>query len=326
MGSRSYVFTLNNPPIFDITQFPPGNGGPIEEAINSLPHFRYASYQYEQGESGTLHYQGYLEFSKPNRLHAVKIGVFARAHFEKRRGSPIDAREYTRKLEGRVAGPWECGKWIGGQGARSDLDEACATLLASRSLREVALSHPASFTKFHPGFAALLEATRDPPKFLEPTWRRWQHETLGLLDQPPDPRKILWFVDPEGAAGKSFLVRYLATNRGALPLSSNKHDRILEAWHGESIVTFDFPRDVQSGDSDRTPYAPIEAIKNGVVYSGFYGKPPRIYEIPHVLCFSNFDPDRTKFSADRWDVRYLDDANGDFEPVPVAGPSSGVQE
>lgn len=315
MTSRNFVFTLNNPPPILPLDFPVENGGPLEAELLALSDFRYASYQYEQGATGTFHYQGYFEFSKPRRVASLKKGIFATAHFESRRGTREQARDYTRKPESRIAGPWELGDWIGGQGARCDLSEAAATLLASRSLRELALFHPTSFVKFHRGFTALLETTREPPEFQQPLWRRWQHDTINLLYGPPHPREILWFVDFEGSAGKSFFVRYLATHLGGLPLSSGRHDRILEAWQGERIVCFDFSRDVSSADVDRAPYACIEAIKNGIVFSGMYGKPPKIFSIPHILCFSNFDPDRAKFSFDRWNVKYLDSATGDLELV-----------
>lgn len=312
MGQRNYVFTLNNPDYFDPEDFPETGSGPLLPDLELLTDLRYASYQLETGAEGTLHFQGYLEFHRPQRLAAVKRGQFVYAHFEVRRGTRIQARDYTQKPEGQCCGPWTHGTWIGGQGARTDLNDAATDLLGSRDLRQFALQHPGMYVKHHAGFAKLLETTRPLPEQPEPVWRPWQLDALAIVDGLPDPRKVHWFVDYEGGKGKSFLVRYLATNRGALPLSSARHDRLLQAFNGERVVTFDFSRDVSSAGAgggsdahDRTPYAVIESIKNGVVFSGFYGGGPRIYGIPHVLCFSNFDPDQTKLSADRWDIRIL---------------------
>lgn len=312
MGSRSYCFTLNNPEEFEILDFPISSIGPLETDLLILPELRYASYQLETGEGFTLHFQGYLEFSKPQRLAALKKGQFTFAHFEPRRGTREQAREYTQKSEGQCAGPWQFGTWSGGQGSRNDLKEACADLLASRNLRQFALQYSAEFVKFHRGFERLLEATREVSRQSDPEWRPWQVDALAIVAGAPHPRQIHWYVDSEGGKGKSFLVRYLATNRGALPLSSGRHDRLLNSFNGESIVTFDFSRDVSStgaggnGDAhDRTPYAVIESIKNGIVFSGFFGAGPRIYDSPHVLCFSNFEPDQSKLSADRWDIHFL---------------------
>jgi len=309
MTSRSFVFTLNNPEEFDPDQFPSTEEGPLSTHLQSIPHFRFASYQYEVGETFTLHFQGYLELSQPSRFSALQKGPLQFAHWEKRQGTREQARDYTRKDEGRIAGPWQVGTWSGGSGDRTDLKDAAETLLASRNLRQFALENAGTFVKYHGGFAKLLEVTRTAPVFPEPQqWRPWQTDCLQLLEGQPHPRRIHWFVDPDGGAGKSFLVRYLATNRGALPIGSGRHDRLLNAWNGEPIVTFDFSRDVNTaGDNnaDRTPYAVIESIKNGVVFSGFFGAGPRIFDIPHVLCFSNFQPDESKLSADRWDLRFI---------------------
>lgn len=314
MTSRNWVFTLNNPLFpgpdgeFIEEDFPPESGGPLEPVLQGISKLRYCIYQLEMGESGTLHFQGYAEFTSPVRFSVFNdAGQLAHAHFEPRRGTREQARDYCRKLDTQLAGPWEYGSWIGGQGSRSDLEEAAAGLLKDRSLRATAINHPATFVKFHGGLAKLLEITAPLPPQPEPDWRPWQVAALELLQQPPHPRRVHWFVDPTGGIGKSFLVRYLATNRGSLPLSSGRHDRLLNAFQGQEIVTFDFARDVNSGgtgDHDRTPYAVIESIKNGVVFSGFFGAPPRVFPIPHVFCFSNFDPDQSKLSADRWDIYY----------------------
>jgi len=320
LQARNFVFTLNNPEEFEIEDFPNETQGPLHPLLSTLKNLRYASYQYELGESFTPHFQGYLEFEAPTRISAIKSGELQFAHYEKRMGSRDQARDYTRKAEGRVAGPWEYGEWTVGQGNRSDLREAASTLLATRNLRELALAHPESFVRYHGGFAKLLEVTREAPRLPDPEqWRPWQTDCLQLLAGEPHPRRIHWFVDPDGGAGKSFLVRYLATNRGALPLGSGRHDRLLNAWNGESIVTFDFSRDVSSAgpDADRTPYAVIESIKNGVVFSGFFGTGPRIFPTPHVLCFSNFFPDESKLSMDRWDTRVV-------SSTPVPGPAPPV--
>jgi len=305
--SRNWCWTLNNPEEFDIDEFPEDSAGPLGEILATVSKLSYTIYQYEIGESGTLHFQGYSEFKAPVRFSALRHGDLQFAHFEVRRGTAREAGDYCSKLEGRIAGPWTFGESSSGQGSRSDLKEAAAALLATRSLRELAVQYPATYVQYHSGFAKLLETTTSVPEQLEPTWRPWQTDALGLLDGPPHPRKVYWFVDFDGGLGKSFLVRYLATNRGALPLSSGRHDRLLNAWQGEPIVTFDFARDVSSGgeSSDRTPYAVIESIKNGIVFSGMFGARPKIFPVPHVLCFSNFEPDETKLSADRWDITVL---------------------
>lgn len=303
---RSYVFTLNNPDEFDPDEFEVDTPGPLGPFLLQIPHFRYCSYQYEIGEACTLHFQGYIELKNPSRITPLKVGPLAYAHFEPRRGTADQAREYTRKPEGSIGGPWEVGQRSGGQGQRTDLRKASEFLLDVRDLRQLAMAYPDTYVKYYGGFTKLLETTRPLPQFRQPDqWRLWQSSLLQLLEKPPHDRRIHWYVDPDGGAGKSFMVRYLGICRGALCLSGARYDRILHAYNGERIVTFDFSRDTANDEYDRTPYGPIEAIKNGNVFSGMYGLPSRLYDIPYIFCFSNFDPDRSKFSGDRWDVHYI---------------------
>lgn len=79
---------------------------------------RYAACQVEKcPTTGREHLQAYIEFPAPRTLKSGKdvIGDVS-AHFEVRRGSAEEARNYVRKEETRVRGPWEWGEFIGGQG------------------------------------------------------------------------------------------------------------------------------------------------------------------------------------------------------------------
>ena len=113
MTSRRWCFTLNNPERDDLV-FP--------------DNVRYAVWQRESGEQGTEHLQGYFELAKPQRLSWCK-NVIPRAHFEIARGTRDQARDYCRKSDTRVAGPFEFGEWKnGGQGSRTDLNAVKALI------------------------------------------------------------------------------------------------------------------------------------------------------------------------------------------------------
>lgn len=87
--SRNWCFTLNNP-----------------KAIPDLrdDRIKYACFQEETGETGTHHIQGYLELRHPLSLTGVRnltqnCGLDG-AHFEPRRGTAEQARDYCRKPGG----------------------------------------------------------------------------------------------------------------------------------------------------------------------------------------------------------------------------------
>ena len=134
MTAQRWCFTLNNP----TTQ------------ITALPvHGRYVSWQLETGESGTPHYQGYLELTQPVRLTPL-VRWLPGAHFEKSRGTRDQARDYTRKEESRTDGPWELGDWIsGGQGRRTDLLDVKRAVDEGASSIDLWDNHFEPMVKYH---------------------------------------------------------------------------------------------------------------------------------------------------------------------------------
>ena len=113
---RNWCGTLNNP----------GGDVKVEAVLRACADVRYACGQREVGGvNGTEHDQFYVEFSTTYTLSAVR-GLLPRAHWEVRRGTKREARDYCRKEETRVPDTqWEIGVWVnnrgGRQGAREDL-------------------------------------------------------------------------------------------------------------------------------------------------------------------------------------------------------------
>lgn len=91
MTSRHWCFTINNPETC-----------PLPEPPSSV---KLLVYQKEVGEQNTCHIQGYLEFTSPVRMKAVKR-IYPRAHIERRKGSRLQAVQYVTKEDTRVEGPW----------------------------------------------------------------------------------------------------------------------------------------------------------------------------------------------------------------------------
>ncbi len=128
-----------------------------------IPGLRYSIYQLEQGDAGTPHWQGYLEFSTPKRLSAVRqVPGLERAHFEPRRGTREQARDYCRKQESRLSEPVEFGDFGGGgQGTRNDLSDVKRILdTADESntskLQRVADANFGTFIRYHKGMDRYL--------------------------------------------------------------------------------------------------------------------------------------------------------------------------
>ena len=82
-----------------------------------------------------------------------KLKGFERAHFEQRRGSRDQARQYAMKEDTRVAGPWEHGVWVrSGQGNRTDLDTVRRSIAEGASDLDLADNHFCEWVKFRNSF------------------------------------------------------------------------------------------------------------------------------------------------------------------------------
>lgn len=266
---------------------------------------RYAVWQLEKAPStGTLHHQGYVEFKQPLSMKAAKGALGdAGVHLEPRKGTREQAREYCMKADSRVEGPWEHGQWDSDQGKRSDLVEVQDAIKRGMGKREIYEQYPLVAAKY-PRFVAegiqyfADDQVKDMKDFVP---RAWQKDLLEILEGEPHDRHVIWVVDVDGAAGKSYLSKYLRKEQKAFYCNGGKGDNIVHAYQGERIAIFDYVRD----SKDYVNYGVIEQVKNGMMFSGKYESGVKCYNVPHVVVFSNFEPDRSKFSADRWRVIVL---------------------
>ncbi len=149
--SRYWVFTLNNPVI-------------SQEAMQAIAlandDITYLIFQHEIGENGTPHFQGYIEFSSRKRLTYVKNHVSDTAHWEVRRGTQLEAINYSRKEDTREDGPWEVGVATNdSQGRRNDLHKFADAIMAGKRKREL----------FEDGFIGELAK-----------YRHFYHDIVGL--------------------------------------------------------------------------------------------------------------------------------------------------
>lgn len=106
-AKRYFCWTVNNPTADDDKQL---------VDLTSNDNVRYLCYGREN--AGTPHYQGYVEFLKPQRFSWFKKRL-TRAHIEPKKGSRTQARDYCFKED---SSPFEYGTWVPDrQGQRNDL-------------------------------------------------------------------------------------------------------------------------------------------------------------------------------------------------------------
>lgn len=109
---------------------------------------------------------------------------------------------------------------------------------------------------------------------------------------------VSWYWCGRGNSGKSFLADWLEVWRDAFVVTGGKFADIAYAYDLEEYVVFDFARDQQ----ERFPYKLVEDFKNRRIFSTKYESRLKRAARCKLIVFSNFAPDKSKLSADRWDV------------------------
>lgn len=118
----------------------------------------YLVFQKEKGKKNTIHFQGYVEFSKQTRMTALKKITFGKSmHWEKRMGTRPEAREYCMKDdETRLEEPLEYGLWVPGDLAPNRFLQIRNDLKAGATELDIASNYPDEYVKFSRGLNKLI--------------------------------------------------------------------------------------------------------------------------------------------------------------------------
>lgn len=290
---------------------------------------RYMVYQEEVCPKTQRHHiQGYVQFRMAISLKKVK-SVFGEAEMHLEPQSPDATAEqaaaYCKKLESRALGGvvGEFGHLVS-RGQRSDLlllkdaiDSGSELVDLTKNVEVFAtLARNFTFTK---ALLNLRVEEKGKEKVMADMKKvelfQWQAEIVDMVDGKIDDRKVFWFEDKKGAAGKSFLAKWLCVMRDACVLSPGRLVDMASLiqrhkWPPKRdwCVVFDVTRTNQKGEKSWDPlddtYKLIEMLKSGIVQSTKY-EVAMLYGAWHVLVFSNFHPDTSALSMDRWSLHEL---------------------
>lgn len=260
-------------------------------------------------ETGTPHLQGYLNFgTSRKRMSTVKnlCSALNASHLEAARGNGTSNKKYCTK-----GGDFEEFGELINQGKRSDLEDLKEAIQDGEYKMYNLLSQFGAawkYPKVTRNFVSLTkrQKLRMTSPLEEVKLHAWQEEVMQIVAQPADPRKIHWYWDPIGATGKSTMVRHLRImfpNR-IFYTTGGKCADVLHAYVKEDcpdVIIFDLPRDKE----DFVHYGTFEALKNGMFTSTKYDSQSVMRDVPILLVFANFEPDKDKLSMDRWDVNKI---------------------
>lgn len=259
-------------------------------------------YQQETGESGTEHFQGYVEFKAKISIAGIKkLGPeWARMHLEVRRGTQDEAIAYAKKDATRTGAQVEYGVKIR-NGVKRSYDAMIESLKAGDDVKE---EHTGEYIRHKRAVDEYLreknKVTVDQLQVPDLVLYPWQEDIIELIKGVPDDRKIHWRWDQVGGAGKSTFTKYLIKFHGAISISTTSKERVIRGYNGEPVVVLDICRD--EGSKKQVNYSVLETLKNGYGFNTMYEPGMKLWKVPHVIVFSNMEPAKECLSLDRWDI------------------------
>ena len=243
--------------------------------------------------------------------------VLATAHLEKRKGTDAQASNYCLKEKSKIFGPFEVGSNESRQGERSDIATYAAAITEyARSGQHTWKSACRLLVERFPGTHLAMRQKgqgvwEDSLLRMESELQRplvqWQQQLLEDVEGPVSTRKIIWICGAAGGEGKSTMAMHLIHQHDALMLSGRVQD-MAYAYTNQTarVVIFDLPRTMTGEGSFMDHYYSFaEQLKNGCIFSAKYNSGQVVFQRPHVIFFANVEPDMTKWSADRYDVRVI---------------------
>jgi len=236
-------------------------------------------------------------FKSQRSFNALKRQL-PRARIERLKGSVKQAKVYLAKDNKILVEQGEAPH----QG--TPFADVVSAVREGKSFTEIAEEFPEEAIRYHAGIRALSDAYRfrDAPSVETHHLYPWQQWIIDCIMLPVHPRWIYWIVDLYGNSGKSWLCCYLQDHFHAQLFENSKTADVAHAYRTSTpegfqpIACFDFT----CAQEEQINYAVIENIKNGKIFSGKYDSVGKRFRVPHVICFSNFEPDQRKMMPDRW--------------------------
>jgi len=253
--------------------------------------------------TGTPHLQGFVAFSGRRRLGAVRT-LLPRCHLTSARGSAQQNRAYCIK-DGAYE---EFGDVpTSSQGKRSDFNDLIQWLSTYQGWptdADLRGAFPSLCGRYFRSVVSFRQTycTYEP---LAGELREWQRELSATLSSEPDPRKVLFYIDPTGNRGKSWFCKWywLNNQQSCQILRIGKRDDLAHAiCEDKHVYLFDVPRE----GGPHLQYTILESLKDQLVFSPKYeSRTKYIKEVPHVIVFMNEEPDMNMMSLDRYEIIHI---------------------
>lgn len=255
------------------------------------------AFQKEKGElNGTVHWQMRLSFKKKlTKFSAMKFlhenywpHCYVCPTSDKNKGNMF----YVTKEETRIEGPWT---------DKSELKNKIPSIIREELPIDIQM-----IEKLLPWQEVLLKEVKE--------------NKLNF-------RTINWVFDEPGDSGKSTLSRWCMSYKigQEIMIGGGYKDMIRMVYDVESVnhmqvYIIDMPRSFQSSMSEKEKFAyisAIEKIKSGYAYDDRHLWKDKLFDPPQVWIFSNWKPEISLLSKDRWRLWKLVGKRKDYQSIKL---------
>lgn len=306
---RRWCFTLNNPV-----------EGDLDDIRKYLVNIKIYGFREECGAVGTPHYQGFLVLNNSITRSALSKNTSVRCHYEPMIGSLLDNWKYCCEItkEGYIAGPFfypdrdTVYSYVMSNGQSEKKRKLSDVVIDIESGSDVSLDDRYILHMKNCDMSVKKRKFRQNTEYvismyLGVCWQPWQNQCFEQLVLQND-RQVLWIYECVGNTGKTFLAKYLKNecNYSYLEGETAMHKIALMVAMSVGVV-IDIPR--SSFDEDKNSvicsYATMEKLKNGHLFTTKYEGLDVVTPSYKIVVFSNYPPDYTKLSLDRWRVAQI---------------------
>lgn len=131
----------------------------------------------------------------------------------------------------------------------------------------------------------------------------WQQSIVDLYFTEPDGRTCNWFWENTGGVGKSSFCKYMFVKHKAITIQGGKLSDIMNiVFNLDMDTTRMLIIDVPRNNGNKISYSSVECILNGMITNTKFETGVKVFNPPHIVIFSNFPPEISKLSSDRWRV------------------------
>ena len=134
----------------------------------------------------------------------------------------------------------------------------------------------------------------------------WQSDILKLINSKIEERQIYWFIDRLGGCGKTTLCKNIMLNFDEVLVSNILNEKLKDLIHDYVKLGDSSPKAIIIDRAfckyNSVNYGILEEIKNGCYYTEKTESEILTYNVPHVIIFSDREPDYTQMRPNKFKV------------------------